>query len=249
MSLDLVAIVEAPLRLLLFFALLLVCRGLPALLVYRGALAWRERPDRSRQRDGTADPGGAHRDRVAQRHDAAGERRFLGRGRRSDGAPPARPGRGPAPASGHRFPRIVEGCGRPPLGPDRVNVPSSKRQRFTGHRAAVLPGSDFVAMCRASSKTRYELADSAWRGSDARSDGRAAASRKENWRTRVGQGGVFVAGEPGSAAGAEVALRTPGGGCRRSSRPPSRRRRAAARLPASDRARRRRRELQVRRSG
>jgi Kef-type K+ transport system membrane component KefB len=43
MSLDLVAIAEAPLRLLLFFALLLVCRGLPALLVYRGALAWRER--------------------------------------------------------------------------------------------------------------------------------------------------------------------------------------------------------------
>lgn len=43
MSLDLVAIVEAPLRLLLFFALLLVCRGLPALLVYRWALAWRER--------------------------------------------------------------------------------------------------------------------------------------------------------------------------------------------------------------
>jgi Kef-type K+ transport system membrane component KefB len=43
MSLDLVAIVEAPLRLLLFFALLLVCRGLPALLVYRGALAWRQR--------------------------------------------------------------------------------------------------------------------------------------------------------------------------------------------------------------
>jgi Kef-type K+ transport system membrane component KefB len=43
MRLDLHEIAEAPLRLLLFFALLLVCRGLPALLVYRGALAWRER--------------------------------------------------------------------------------------------------------------------------------------------------------------------------------------------------------------
>jgi Kef-type K+ transport system membrane component KefB len=43
MSLDLRAIAEAPLRLLLFFVLLLACRGLPALLVYRGALAWRQR--------------------------------------------------------------------------------------------------------------------------------------------------------------------------------------------------------------
>jgi Kef-type K+ transport system membrane component KefB len=43
MSLNLAAIAGAPLRLLLFFALLLVCRGLPALLVYRGALAWRQR--------------------------------------------------------------------------------------------------------------------------------------------------------------------------------------------------------------
>jgi Kef-type K+ transport system membrane component KefB len=43
MSLDLPAIAEAPLRLLLFFALLFACRGLPALLVYRGALTWRQR--------------------------------------------------------------------------------------------------------------------------------------------------------------------------------------------------------------
>ena len=43
MRLDLHEIAEAPLRLLLFFALLLVCRGLPALLVYRGALTWRQR--------------------------------------------------------------------------------------------------------------------------------------------------------------------------------------------------------------
>ena len=38
MSLDLDSIVEAPLRLLVFFVLLLVVRGLPALLVYRRAL-------------------------------------------------------------------------------------------------------------------------------------------------------------------------------------------------------------------
>jgi Kef-type K+ transport system membrane component KefB len=43
MSLDLPAIAEAPLRLLLFFVLLLACRGLPALLVYRGVLTWRQR--------------------------------------------------------------------------------------------------------------------------------------------------------------------------------------------------------------
>ncbi|SNR24788.1 cation:proton antiporter [Blastococcus mobilis] len=43
MSLDLPSIAEAPLRLLLFFALLLACRGLPALLVYRGALTARQR--------------------------------------------------------------------------------------------------------------------------------------------------------------------------------------------------------------
>jgi Kef-type K+ transport system membrane component KefB len=43
MSLDLPSIAEAPLRLLLFFTLLLVCRGSPALLVYRGALTLRQR--------------------------------------------------------------------------------------------------------------------------------------------------------------------------------------------------------------
>jgi Kef-type K+ transport system membrane component KefB len=43
MSLDLPAIAEAPLRLLLFFVLLLACRGLPALLVYRRVLTWRQR--------------------------------------------------------------------------------------------------------------------------------------------------------------------------------------------------------------
>jgi Kef-type K+ transport system membrane component KefB len=43
MRLDLHEIAEAPLRLLLFFVLLLACRGLPALLVYRGALTWRQR--------------------------------------------------------------------------------------------------------------------------------------------------------------------------------------------------------------
>jgi len=43
MSLDLPSIAASPLRLLLFFGLLLVCRGLPALLVYRGALTLRQR--------------------------------------------------------------------------------------------------------------------------------------------------------------------------------------------------------------
>jgi Kef-type K+ transport system membrane component KefB len=43
MSLDLSSIAAAPLRLLMFFVLLLVCRGLPALLVYRGALSGRQR--------------------------------------------------------------------------------------------------------------------------------------------------------------------------------------------------------------
>jgi len=43
MNLDVDSIVEAPLRLLLFFILLLVVRGLPALLVYRRALSMTQR--------------------------------------------------------------------------------------------------------------------------------------------------------------------------------------------------------------
>jgi Kef-type K+ transport system membrane component KefB len=43
MSLDLKAIAQNPLRLLLFFALLLIVRGLPSLLVYRRALPVRQR--------------------------------------------------------------------------------------------------------------------------------------------------------------------------------------------------------------
>jgi Kef-type K+ transport system membrane component KefB len=43
MGLDLASIAGAPLRLLLFFGLLLAVRGLPALLVYRGVLSVRER--------------------------------------------------------------------------------------------------------------------------------------------------------------------------------------------------------------
>ena len=43
MSLDLSSIAGAPLRVLLFFALLLAVRGLPALLVYRGVLPARQR--------------------------------------------------------------------------------------------------------------------------------------------------------------------------------------------------------------
>ena len=43
MTLDLQAIAEAPLRLVLFLALMLAVRGGPVLLVYRGALVWRER--------------------------------------------------------------------------------------------------------------------------------------------------------------------------------------------------------------
>jgi Kef-type K+ transport system membrane component KefB len=43
MSLDLHSIAEAPLRVLLLFALMLGCRGLPALFVYRGVLPARQR--------------------------------------------------------------------------------------------------------------------------------------------------------------------------------------------------------------
>ena len=43
MGLDLKSIAEAPERLLVFFVLMLACRGLPALLVYRGVLPMRER--------------------------------------------------------------------------------------------------------------------------------------------------------------------------------------------------------------
>jgi Kef-type K+ transport system membrane component KefB len=43
MTIDLDSIASAPLRLMMFFALFLVVRGLPALLVYRGALAFRPR--------------------------------------------------------------------------------------------------------------------------------------------------------------------------------------------------------------
>jgi Kef-type K+ transport system membrane component KefB len=43
MGLDLRAIAEAPLRLVLFFVLMVLVRGAPALLVYRGVLTWRER--------------------------------------------------------------------------------------------------------------------------------------------------------------------------------------------------------------
>jgi Kef-type K+ transport system membrane component KefB len=43
MTLDLGAIAEAPLSLVLFLVLMLVVRGGPVLLVYRGVLAWRER--------------------------------------------------------------------------------------------------------------------------------------------------------------------------------------------------------------
>jgi Kef-type K+ transport system membrane component KefB len=43
MALDVVSIVENPIRLLVFFALLLVVRGLPSLLVYRKTLPFRQR--------------------------------------------------------------------------------------------------------------------------------------------------------------------------------------------------------------
>ena len=43
MTVDLHSIASAPLRLLLFFVLLIVVRGLPALLVYRRVLSLRER--------------------------------------------------------------------------------------------------------------------------------------------------------------------------------------------------------------
>jgi Kef-type K+ transport system membrane component KefB len=43
MGLDLHAIMEAPLRLVLFFVLMVAVRGGPVLVVYRGVLSWRER--------------------------------------------------------------------------------------------------------------------------------------------------------------------------------------------------------------
>jgi hypothetical protein len=43
MALDVLSIVEKPARLLVFFLLLLAVRGLPALLVYRKTLSFRER--------------------------------------------------------------------------------------------------------------------------------------------------------------------------------------------------------------
>jgi Kef-type K+ transport system membrane component KefB len=43
MSLDLHSIAEAPLRVVLFLALMVAVRGLPALVVYRGVLPWRQR--------------------------------------------------------------------------------------------------------------------------------------------------------------------------------------------------------------
>ena len=45
MTLDLSAIAQDPLRLLIFFALLLIVRGLPSLLVYRRALPARQRAE------------------------------------------------------------------------------------------------------------------------------------------------------------------------------------------------------------
>ena len=45
MNLDIRSIIEAPLRVLLFFALMVAVRGLPALLVYRGVLNLRERTE------------------------------------------------------------------------------------------------------------------------------------------------------------------------------------------------------------
>ena len=45
MGLDIRSIIEAPLRVLLFFVLMIAVRGLPALLVYRGVLTLRERTE------------------------------------------------------------------------------------------------------------------------------------------------------------------------------------------------------------
>jgi len=45
MTLDLKAISQDPLRMLIFFALLLIVRGLPSLLVYRGTLGARQRAE------------------------------------------------------------------------------------------------------------------------------------------------------------------------------------------------------------
>jgi Kef-type K+ transport system membrane component KefB len=108
MGLDLDSIVEAPFRLLLFFALLLAVRGLPTLLIYRsalprGAAGRADLPDRDR----VAAAGRPQPDRPGDRDHAAGERGRPGRSRGAlgGGVPRRRGGdRPPAPAYGTRGP-------------------------------------------------------------------------------------------------------------------------------------------------
>ena len=72
MTLDVRSIADAPLRVVLFLALMVTVRGLPALLVYRGVLPGRDRlgarPD---HRHLAAVAGRAGRDRPPERDDAA----------------------------------------------------------------------------------------------------------------------------------------------------------------------------------
>ena len=106
MSLDLNAIAEAPERLLVFFLLLLVVRGLPALVFYRHDLALRAAaPDDPADRDRAAAACRPEPDRSQHRRHAPGERRSTRRcrGPVRHGLPRARLGAQPARRTGpHR---------------------------------------------------------------------------------------------------------------------------------------------------
>jgi len=84
MTLDIGAILADPLRLLVFFVLLLVVRGLPSLLVYRRSMAAGR--DDVYHGDHHAAAGRAGRDRPQRRRYASGERGGAGRGWRNVGA-------------------------------------------------------------------------------------------------------------------------------------------------------------------
>ena len=101
MGVDLQSIVDAPARLLVFLALLLVVRGLPVLFVYRRALPLRERTQLLLCTATTLPLIVAlTADRAGQRDDAARERRGARRRRRALGAvlPARRRAAGPAGA-------------------------------------------------------------------------------------------------------------------------------------------------------
>ena len=118
MGLDLRSIMEAPGRLVVFFVLLLVVRGLPTLLVYRSALSLPQRVELALL-TATALPllVALTRDRSGDRDDAAGERRRPGRRGRALGP------RVPRPGSAHRPSADA--------GPRRRQGPAGGRARAT----------------------------------------------------------------------------------------------------------------------